>query len=355
MATLSPPFLLLLLQSTWLLMKFAGERPPQSSVNMQGFYSKLDSSSSSSSSPLLGVGREGSRIPLSLAVEAEKAQALLQTFSSASLLASAGLGAFCVVADHALQLPAIQNHLWLRAALDNATHGLVGLWSWAVVIGLRKKSDVYEVLLAGFLASIIDLDHFYMAGSLSLKVRPRPPGYLICKCVNVEKRGRGSSGDSGVPPACYFAEHLVVWYVLYVGTVKSVRSETYLGSWVLLWCAVWYSYCTDTSSCFPPGRRLAAPASSSALLLPHPRPLPLSSVLHVDRTSQGCLVLPAVDAFHFHGDAPCAWRGAPRPVGVSVWQHSTAALLALRQHHRDAPSPVLCAHVSDRNQRRDLC
>lgn len=149
-------------------MTFDGERPPQSSVNMQGFYSKLDDSSS----PLLGVGREGSRIPLSLAVEAEKAQALLQTFSSASLLASAGLGAFCVVADHALQVPAIQNHLWLRAALDNATHGLVGLWSWAVVIGLRKKSDVYEVLLAGLLASLIDLDHFYMAGSLSLKVRP---------------------------------------------------------------------------------------------------------------------------------------------------------------------------------------
>lgn len=147
---------------------------------MQGFYSKLDSSSSS---PLLGVGREGPRVPLSLAVEAEKAQALLQTFSSASLLASAGLGAFCVVADHALQLPAIQNHLWLRAALDNATHGLVGLWSWAVVIGLRKKSDVYEVLLAGLLASIIDLDHFYMAGSLSLKVRPPPPKYTHLQCV----------------------------------------------------------------------------------------------------------------------------------------------------------------------------
>lgn len=141
---------------------------------MQGFYSKLDSSPSSS--PLLGVGlgREGAPVPLSLAVETEKAQALLQTFSSASLLASAGLGMFCVVADHALQLPIIQHHLWLRAALDNATHGLVGLWSWAVVIGLRKKSDLYEVLLAGLLASIIDLDHFYMAGSLSLKVRPAP-------------------------------------------------------------------------------------------------------------------------------------------------------------------------------------
>lgn len=141
---------------------------------MLGFYSRLDSSSSS---PLLGVGIGGdsARVPVSLAVEAEKAQALLQTFSSASLLASAGLGMFCVAADHALQLSAIQQHLWLRAVLDNATHGIVGLWSWAVVIGLRKKSDLYEVLLAGLLASIIDLDHFYMAGSLSLKVRSAQP------------------------------------------------------------------------------------------------------------------------------------------------------------------------------------
>lgn len=157
--------------------------PSQPSVNMHGFYSKLDSSSSSS--PLLGMGlggEGGAPLPLSLAVETEKAQALLQTFSSASLLASAGLGMFCVLADHILQLPITQHHLWMRATLDNATHGLVGLWSWAVVIGLRKKSDLYEVLLAGLLASIIDLDHFYMAGSLSLKVS------VFCCAFNVPRR-----------------------------------------------------------------------------------------------------------------------------------------------------------------------
>lgn len=163
-----------LFQFAWILLTFNADWPLQPSNNMQGFYSKLDSSPSSS--PLLGPGLrgDGAPVPLSLALETERAQALLQTFSSASLLASAGLGMFCVVADHVLQLSVIQQHLWLRAVLDNATHGLVGLWSWAVVIGLRKKSDLYEVLLAGLLASIIDLDHFYMAGSLSLKVRLSP-------------------------------------------------------------------------------------------------------------------------------------------------------------------------------------
>uniref|UniRef100_A0AAY5KUG6 Transmembrane protein 267 n=1 Tax=Esox lucius TaxID=8010 RepID=A0AAY5KUG6_ESOLU len=109
----------------------------------------------------------------------EKAQALLQTFSSASLLASTGIGAFCLLADHVLQLNALQHHLWLRAVLDNTVHGVIGLWSWAIVIGVRKKSDFYEVILAGILASLIDLDHFYMAGSLSLKAATslahRPP------------------------------------------------------------------------------------------------------------------------------------------------------------------------------------
>ncbi|RXN38862.1 transmembrane C5orf28-like protein [Labeo rohita] len=133
--------------------------PPWKRPAMRGFYSKLDSSSM------------GMAMPLNLAVETEKAQALLQTFSTASLLASAGLGAFCFLADHFLTLPFIQ-HLWLRAVFDNATHGIIGLWSWAIVIGLRKRSDFYEVVLAGFLASVIDLDHFYLAGSLSLKVRP---------------------------------------------------------------------------------------------------------------------------------------------------------------------------------------
>lgn len=128
---------------------------------MRGFHSKLDSAS---------MG--GMAVPLNLAVETEKAQALLQTFSSASLLASAGLGLFCLLADHVLQAPFVLQHVWLRALLDNGVHGLIGLWSWAIVIGLRKKSDFYEVALAGFLASIIDLDHFYLAGSLSLKVRP---------------------------------------------------------------------------------------------------------------------------------------------------------------------------------------
>ncbi|KAL4601481.1 transmembrane protein C5orf28-like [Arapaima gigas] len=108
--------------------------------------------------------------PLNLLVETEKAQALLQTFSTTSLVAGAGLGLFCLVTDHLLQLPLLLHHPWLWTTLDTGAHAVVGFWSWAIVIGLRKRSDFYEVVLAGFLASVIDLDHFYLSGFLWPKV-----------------------------------------------------------------------------------------------------------------------------------------------------------------------------------------
>ncbi|PKU35007.1 transhypothetical protein [Limosa lapponica baueri] len=104
-----------------------------------------------------------------MASETEKAHALLQTFSIASVTSSLGLGIFCFVADRLLQFSFIQQNNWLRAFSDNVVHGIPGMWSWAIVIGLRKKSDCTEVTLAGFLASVIDVDRFFLAGSLSLK------------------------------------------------------------------------------------------------------------------------------------------------------------------------------------------
>lgn len=102
------------------------------------------------------------------------------------------------------------------------------------------------------------------------------------------------------------------------------------------------------------GCRLAPSASPPPLFLPHPRPLSLPPLPHVDGATQRRLVLLALDAFHFHGNAPRARRRAPRPLGVPVWQHGAAPLLAVRQHHGDAPPPVLGAHVFDGNQGRDL-
>lgn len=104
-----------------------------------------------------------------------------------------------------------------------------------------------------------------------------------------------------------------------------------------------------------PGRRLPPPASASPLLLSHSHLLSHPPFPHVARAPQRRLVLSALDAFHLHGDAPRSGRRAPRSLVVSVWEHGAAALLAVRQHHGDAASPVFSADVPDRNQRRDLC
>ncbi|KAB1281193.1 Transmembrane protein 267 [Camelus dromedarius] len=106
-----------------------------------------------------------------MASETEKTHALLQSCSPGSLISSLGLGLFCFVADRLLQFSVIQQNDWLRALSDNSVHCMIGMWSWAIVIGIKKKTDFGEIVLAGFLASVIDVDHFFLAGSLSLKCR----------------------------------------------------------------------------------------------------------------------------------------------------------------------------------------
>ncbi|XP_032752735.1 transmembrane protein 267 [Rattus rattus] len=120
-----------------------------------------------------------------MASKVEKTHALPPCYSTESLISSLGLGIFCLVADRLLRFSIIQQNDWLRALSDNMVHGVIGMWSWAVVIGIRKKSDFAEVLLAGFLASVIDVDHFFMARSLSLQAAltlPRRP-FLHCSTV----------------------------------------------------------------------------------------------------------------------------------------------------------------------------
>nr|XP_056704733.1 transmembrane protein 267 [Euleptes europaea] len=122
---------------------------------------------------------------LAMASETEKANALLQSFSTASVVSSLGLGIFCFAADRFLQFSLIQQNDWLRAISDNSVHGVVGLWSWAIVIGLKKKSDFSEVFFAGFLSSVIDMDHFILAGSFSLKAAVTLPQRPFLHCSTV--------------------------------------------------------------------------------------------------------------------------------------------------------------------------
>ncbi|EHB07075.1 hypothetical protein GW7_04061 [Heterocephalus glaber] len=120
-----------------------------------------------------------------MASEAEKTYALLQSCSTESLISSFGLGIFCLAADRLLQFSIIQQSDWIRALSDNAVHSVIGMWSWAIVTGVKKKTDFGEVILAGFLASVIDVDHFFLARSLSLKAAltlPQRP-FLHCSTV----------------------------------------------------------------------------------------------------------------------------------------------------------------------------
>ncbi|XP_032829761.2 transmembrane protein 267 [Petromyzon marinus] len=125
-----------------------------------------------------------------------------------SLLSSLLLALFCALADPLCER--LQQAgggggevaMLMKAALDSAVHGAVAMWSWALVCGgggfavsLRGGGGgdgggdggggggggtaVAQVLLAGFLACCLDLDHFVMARSLRIsdlhRLRGRPP------------------------------------------------------------------------------------------------------------------------------------------------------------------------------------
>ncbi|XP_007430525.1 transmembrane protein 267 [Python bivittatus] len=169
---------------------------------------------------------------LAMASETEKAHALLKLFSTASVISSLGLGIFCFVADRLLQFSFIQQTYWLRALSDNMVHGAIGLWSWAIVIGLKKKSDFTEVILAGFLSSVIDVDHFILAGSLSLKAALTLPQRPFLHCSTV------------IPVVCLmlrFAMHLLKlkdswcflpWMMFISWTSHHIRDGIRHGLWI---------------------------------------------------------------------------------------------------------------------------
>ncbi|XP_022106605.1 transmembrane protein 267-like [Acanthaster planci] len=93
-------------------------------------------------------------------------------FTLRILLGIIFLGMACVSLDHLLQLPAVASSRYYRAVVDNFTHGLVGLLSWAIVIETVLPSNCHqlgEILLCGVLSSILDADHFIVAKSIYLQ------------------------------------------------------------------------------------------------------------------------------------------------------------------------------------------
>jgi len=75
--------------------------------------------------------------------------------------------AVCIIGDEAIKTATVPQ--WMRALQDSAVHGLVALLSWFIVIGCHMTSyTLYETILCGGLASIVDVDHFIAAGSFSL-------------------------------------------------------------------------------------------------------------------------------------------------------------------------------------------
>lgn len=82
------------------------------------------------------------------------------------------LGLIALLGDHIVTRSTLSENV--RAVLDNMTHGAIGLLSWYIVTAhlgdLSLSTRVCEVVFCGFIASAVDLDHFFAARSLRIQV-----------------------------------------------------------------------------------------------------------------------------------------------------------------------------------------
>ncbi|KAL8574495.1 hypothetical protein ACOMHN_060165 [Nucella lapillus] len=100
--------------------------------------------------------------------------------SIAIILWSAALVLVCLLGDQLCSLASHSQTLVWRALADTLIHGAVGVVSWAVVVMPGLSVDRWgQCMMCGMMASLIDLDHFWQAGSFELKsaisLQRRPP------------------------------------------------------------------------------------------------------------------------------------------------------------------------------------
>ncbi len=61
--------------------------------------------------------------------------------------------------------------LWLRAVIDNTTHGMIAFWSWALVENYNfDKYKFVNCVICAAISMGVDLDHFVAAKSFTIKV-----------------------------------------------------------------------------------------------------------------------------------------------------------------------------------------
>ncbi|XP_046549568.1 transmembrane protein 267-like [Haliotis rubra] len=109
-----------------------------------------------------------------------------ETFSNTNtLILEIVLLSTCLIGDRSLSFVSsrLGDFLWARAGIDSATHGLIALWSWALVENVNfDRYKLLNCLLCAVLAVSVDLDHFYAARSLNIKAAvslpDRPPLHL---------------------------------------------------------------------------------------------------------------------------------------------------------------------------------
>ncbi|GBM61836.1 Transmembrane protein 267 [Araneus ventricosus] len=139
-------------------------------------------------------------------------------------------------ADIVLSLEAIHKNISLRCITDNLTHICLGIISWLIVCSYDSSSTthVYQSLLCGLFAGLVDLDHFLMAKSLKFKdaisLSSRPPFhnttfvamFAISLILVMHFKGNELFENIG-------------WYILVAAISHHLRDAQRRGLWLWPW------------------------------------------------------------------------------------------------------------------------
>lgn len=86
-------------------------------------------------------------------------------------IATIGLAAFCYLADDLMETSFISGTTVLKAITDNAAHGIIAAWSWAITTSFSSTwKTIYEIIICFICSCGLDIDHFVAARSIKLKV-----------------------------------------------------------------------------------------------------------------------------------------------------------------------------------------
>ncbi|XP_074114950.1 transmembrane protein 267 [Cotesia typhae] len=129
------------------------------------------------------------------------------------------------------------NNHFLKAVIDNTTHGIVAGLSWTLIVILQNEpiaKNLPSILFCTFLSSLIDIDHFVEAKSFNIKdatnLERRP--FFHCTTLPIIIWAVLLVVSKVTPEDLFYNLNYCAWILLTSFLSHHIRDATRRGLWV---------------------------------------------------------------------------------------------------------------------------